>query len=398
MKIGITVGLTKDHESLWINGIKLNILNLAKLLQQIPNYEVFILDTSNKVEDLTKVVWDYDKYKVFKFNDMKYQIDLLFVVGTSLPKSILDEIRIKNGNFKVIKYHCGNNYVIDMERVIFNRLADNIVPSWEGGHEQTWLVPQQEYHNKEYYQTIYKQKDDEVITVPFIWDSEQLDRIVDRLILSNKKTPYYEKTNQPNKKISVLEPNLNVVKYAMIPIMIAEKVFREEGQDAFKQIYISSGNSILKNSYFKKMMAYLDMVKSNPIKIKFIPRYPITTVLTEETDVVLSHQWGNPLNYAYLDALHFNYPLVHNADFIEDAGYYYPHFEVNKGAEMLKKALSEHDDNSDNYYENNKIVLDRYRASNPELIEIYRKLIENLFEPNKHSLSYEYDKKTNLYK
>jgi hypothetical protein len=61
MKIGITLGLTKEYESLWLNGIKLNILNLAKTLMEIPEYEVFLLDTSNVVTDLTKVSWDYNK-------------------------------------------------------------------------------------------------------------------------------------------------------------------------------------------------------------------------------------------------------------------------------------------------------------------------------------------------
>lgn len=398
MKIGITVGLTSDNESLWINGIKLNILNLAKLLLQIPGYEVYILDTGAKVEDLTKVAWDHTKYKVAKFNDMKYKIDLLFIVGTSLPKSILDDIRSKNKKFKVVKYHCGNNYVIDMERVIFNRAIENAAPSWEDGHDQTWLIPQQEYHNKEYYQTIYRHEEKDVITVPFVWDSEQLDIIVNVLKKNNRKLPYYTITEPSQKKIMVIEPNMNVVKYAMIPIIITEKVFREKGDSGFKQIYIGSGSNILKNSYFKKMMAYLDMVKNSPPKIKFIPRYPITTVLTEETDVMLSHQWGNPLNYAYLDALYFNYPLVHNADFIEDAGYYYPHFEVNKGSEMLKKALYEHDNNIEEYNKNSERVLNRYKADNPQLVDTYKKLIENLFKPNKHSLSYNYDPKTNLYK
>lgn len=399
MKIGITIGLTKENESLWINGIKLNALNLAKLLMQIPGNDVYILDTSSKVEDLTKVDWDHTKYKVAKFKDMKYEVDLLFLIGTSLAKVIFDDIRRKNPNFKVIKYHCGNNYVIDMERVIFDRAAEGIVPSWEDGHDQTWLIPQQEYHNRQYYQTIYRQEDKDVVVVPFIWDSEQMDRIVNALNKANKQLPYYEVGKiSKDKKISVMEPNLNVLKYAMIPIMVAEKVFRDLGEDAFKQIYISSGSKILKNNYFKSMLAYLDMVKAKPPKLKFIPRYPITTLLTQETDIVLSHQWGNPLNYAYLDVLHFNYPLVHNADFIEDAGYYYPHFEVNKGAEMLKKAINEHDNNIEEYNEKNKKVLDRFRTTNKDLVETYRKLIENIFEPNKHNLSYDYDVKTNLYK
>ena len=36
MVIGITIGITKEYESLWINGIKLNALFLANALKVIP--------------------------------------------------------------------------------------------------------------------------------------------------------------------------------------------------------------------------------------------------------------------------------------------------------------------------------------------------------------------------
>jgi hypothetical protein len=398
MKIGITVGLTKENESLWVNGIKLNILYLAKLLIQIPEYDVYILDTSNKIEDLTKVSWDYKKYKVAKFNDMKYKLDLLIMMGTSLSNTIIDDIRSKNLKIKVVKYQCGNNYIIDLERVMFNKADENAIPSWDNGHDETWFIPQQEYQNRQYYEIAYRQNSNQVKVVPFVWDSEQLDNITFLLKSNNKKIPYYVPNKEvSDKKIIVMEPNMNIVKYAMIPIMIAEKVIRDYGRESFNKITIGSGTNILKNNYFKRMLIKLDLVKPEA-KIKFIPRYPVTTLLSSESDIVLSHQWTNPLNYAYLDSLYFNFPLVHNADFIEDAGYYYPHFDINKGAEMLQKALYEHDNNIEEYNKRTKKVLDRYRSTNKELIETYKKLIENIFEPNKHELSYEYDPKTNLYK
>ena len=207
-----------------------------------------------------------------------------------------------------------------------------------------------------------------------------------------------EKKDRKEKKLSVMEPNINVVKYSMIPIMMAERVFRDLGEDSFKQIYIGSGKKMLKNKYYLSMIKHFDIVNSPNEKIKYVGRYPVSTFLASETDIVVSHQWENPLNYAYLDALYFGYPLVHNADMIKDAGYYYEGFNVSQGAEQLKIALADHDSNLDQYAKNSKKVLDRYVSTNKNIVDTYTKLIDNLFNPGTHELSHEYNWKTNLYK
>lgn len=398
MKIGITLGLTKEHESLWINGIKLNALYLANTLKQIPGNEVFLLDTSDKVKDLSKVTWDPKEFPIYKFVDKWTEIDLLITLGTSLPETYIKAIKLKNPNAKIVKYQCGNNYVVDMERVLFGDPEMEGVPSWDLGHDETWLIPQQEYQNKEYFKTIYRQDDSRVKVVPFIWDPMFIDRN-NRLLKSlGKKIPKYTPKPASEKKISVMEPNLNVVKYALIPILISEEFFRKFGESSFKQIWIASGQKLLKNKYFKGMLKSMEIVKAKDPLIKFVPRYPVTTMLAEETDVVLSHQWTNPLNYSYLDALHFGYPVVHNADMIKDAGYYYEDFNISEGVKQLDLAINKHDDNIDTYIKKNKKVLDRYTSTNLELVDTYKKLIENLWDPKKHKLSYKYNWKTNQYK
>ena len=133
-------------------------------------------------------------------------------------------------------------------------------------------------------------------------------------------------------------------------------------------------------------------------KLKYVGRYPVSTFLSYETDIVISHQWENPLNYAYLDALYYGYPLVHNAEMIKDAGYYYSDFNISDGVDQLKFALNEHDNNLDEYNKKNKSALSRYLSTNKKLVDTYRKLLYNLFEPGTHELSYKYNWKTNLYK
>jgi len=381
---------------MWINGIKLNALNLSKMLNQIEGADVYILDAGSKVSDLTKVSWDYKKYKVAKFVDMENELDVMFMLGASLPESRVLKLRETNPTLKIVKYQCGNSYVVDMERVIFNRAGEGEKPSWDRSHDETWLIPQQEYQNIEYYKTIYRQDSSKVKVVPFIWDPEPLDEFDKLLKISGKLTPNYTPKTREDKKLSVMEPNMNVVKYSLIPLMMAEEIFREYGEEAFKQIYIGSGKKLLKNKYYMSMIKHFDVMHTN--KLKYVGRYPVSTFLSSETDIVISHQWENPLNYAYLDALYYGYPLVHNAEMIKDAGYYYSDFNISDGVDQLKFALNEHDNNLDEYNKKNKSALSRYLSTNKKLVDTYRKLLDNLFEPGTHELSYKYNWKTNLYK
>jgi hypothetical protein len=397
MQIGITLSLTQEHESLWVNGIKLNVLNLIKTLQQIGGHDVYIMETGSVVQDLTKVMWDYKKYPIHKWADKINEVDLIFMLGTSLPSKTILDIKTKRPGVKVVKYQCGNNYVVDMERVIFDT-AGAALPSWDIGHDETWMIPQQEYQNAEYFKLIYRHKDHQIKTVPFVWDPEHLQNSANVLRAAGKKSPGYQAKDRSEKKISIMEPNLNVVKWSMIPIMIAEKMHREFGEGAFKQIYVGSGQRILDSPYYKQMIKTFDIVRHTPPLIKYIGRYPAAVFFAEETDIVISHQWENPLNYAYLDAMHFGYPLVHNADMIKDAGYYYEGFNVGEGYNQLKEAIENHDQNIEAQKKKNQKVLNRYLTTNPKVVDTYRKLIENLFEPGKHSLSYKYDWKTNTYK
>jgi len=392
MKIGITIGLQKEYESMWINGIKLNAILLANALQAIGKYEVVILDTSRKVKDLTKVSWDIKRFPIENYWDTYETIDILITLGTSFPAEVLQQFKQSGPNKKILKYMCGNSYVIDMERSIFKEGNDLGRAPWDLGADQVWYVPQQGYQNHDYYKVAFRNEN--VFPVPFVWDPMFLDIETLKYRIKKLKSPYYV----PNKKnsdkvLTVFEPNLNVVKYAMIPIMIAEKALRDGVE--FNKMNIASGQRILKNGYFKSMISTLDIVNNGP-KIGFSGRYPVAHYLANGADIIVSHQWENPLNYSYLDVLYFGFPLVHNADMIKDAGYYYPDFEIEKGTEQLKFAIEEHDKNIDAYNERNQKVLDRYTVKNKEMLDTYEKLIDNLFE-DKHELSHKYNWQTNTY-
>jgi len=396
MNIGITIGLQAEYESLWVNGIKLNVLNLIEALSFIDGYNVYALDTSRKVDDLSKVVWDTKKYPIHKYTDKVATTDLLILLGTSFNSEQTLQCKRDFPNIKIIKYHCGNNYVIDMERILFPKDKD-IKSAWTYGHDETWYIPQQELHNKSYYKTIGRLTEDKVKVVPFVWSPNFIKEFEDIAVSKGLPSAYYVPGKlAKNKNIGSMEPNMNVVKFVMPLLMIAEDAYRIHGKDAFNEFWVGSGKGLLGSKYFIDCIKELDVTTSG--KLKLCSRYPVHTFLAEKCDLILSSQWDNPLNYAYLDVLYFGYPLIHNAHMIKDAGYYYENFDTTRGSSLMMDAIRFHDEILETYNKRTEQVLFRYQSNNPEIINTYKKLIENVFEPGKHALSNEYNWKTNLYK
>jgi len=401
INIGITIGLSTKQPSIWINGISMNAIFLADaLMQSNKNYNVYLLNTSSvriKLNDPdVKIPWDTNKYPIYEYHEMAEKTDLLIQLSTSFPKKSNDEFKGLNINKlpkKIVGYKCGNNYVIEMQRALYCSMEDDpkYVAAWSGNTDDIWFVPQQEYHNKHYYD-VFENVNSK--PVPFVWNSIFLDEFEKDYNEQLNSTVYYEHTDK--KRIVCFEPNNDVLKYNMIPTLITELAYRKR-KDNVDNYVVCSGKTIgIKQSYITHVTK-LDIFKDGLLKVD--GRWPMPKYLSENTDIVVSHQWDNPLNYAYLDAIYFDYPLIHNAYMVQDAGYYYEDFNIPEGSKQLINAIDNHSNNIDEYKSKSSLVLSRYTASkNKGIIETYDKLIENLWNKDKHKLSYKYDWKTNLYK
>ena len=162
----------------------------------------------------------------------------------------------------------------------------------------------------------------------------------------------------------------------MYNMLIVEQAYREN-KNLIKHFYVTNTtNNMRETKLFIDIVNHFDITKEHIMS--FENRFRMPYFLSEFTDIVISHQWENPLNYAYLDALYLNYPLVHNAYMIKESGYYYNEFDVEEGKEQLLKALTEHDDNMDEYNERSKKTLERFLPTNEKSIDIYDKMIKKL--------------------
>ena len=102
--------------------------------------------------------------------------------------------------------------------------------------------------------------------------------------------------------------------------------------------------------------------------------------MSKHTDIAVSHQMENPLNYLYLDLAWMGWPVVHNASLCSDVGYYYDGFNYEEGGEILKHAILTHDENADKYIKKNRATIDRYLPTNKDLQEEYKTLVNNILK------------------
>ena len=175
------------------------------------------------------------------------------------------------------------------------------------------------------------------------------------------------------KNIGILEPNLNMTKHCLPSIMIAEEFYTKFSRNDFNKITVYCAAKFLDKKYFKSLMWELDVTKEN--KIEFKGRIKVSKIFTDMSNVIISNQLLNSLNYTYFEALHFNLPLVHNSELIKESGYYYPNYDTKLGAEALNLALNYHDKNLDKYKDEAQKIIYKYSPTNPIVIEKYKKLL-----------------------
>ena len=394
IKIGITITILTHEDSIWTNGIKLNTLIFTTLLKKsLKNYQVCLLNSTD-LDLSTKKPKFLQGVDVYKFEDKYEEMDLIITMGAQVHEKYLKHFR-SLPNKRVVAYKCGNNYIVHTENVLFKPSVDSPF-QYETELDEIWYVPQQHETNVGYYQTLHRTRS---LIVPFVWHQSYLiDTIVDiekEYVQGKFKKGFkYDRTKE-KKVIGTMEPNLNIVKYCLIPTMIVEESYRTEiGKNKIDKMMITNSENVSKHKEFLSIIKTFDLHADG--KITADARYQTSYMVSQYLDVVVCHQLLNPLNYIYLDVAYMGYPVLHNAPMCKDLGYYYEGSDTKDGARQLNWILENHDNNIDEYNEKNKKALWRYSVNNPELVATYDKLIYNLFNGGNHELIY--DETTNLYK
>ena len=232
------------------------------------------------------------------------------------------------------------------------------------------MIPQVANISKDYF-TTFRRRPAQV--APFVWDPMFVRQ---RSQTYQHRGEYRPRAADKGRRISIMEPNSDVVKFCLYPILIVEEAYRV-APDAIEFLHVVNADKLANGSAeFVSLMLKLDIVQNN--KAAFIARFDTPQFLAEMTDVVVSHQWENALNYFYFDVAWQGYPLVHNADLCPDLGYYYPANDVGAGKDKLLDVLHNHDNDWQAYTARQREVIGRYLPGNADVTAGYERLLAEL--------------------
>lgn len=366
-RVGITIGLHTPDDSLWSNGIKQNALYLLQALQAVPQVASVSLVNTTHVPITSALPWDLSRWPTVPFEAAKDDLDVLIELGGQISAEQTDYLKARGT--RLVSYACGSEGVVTMESVIFGRKLWGIDRFFNSRYDALWLIPQVEENSKGYFETILRCR---AQVVPFVWSPACLQEQVKSL----PNAGVYQVRGDRPARVSVMEPNHNVVKFCLNPVLIAEQAYRQ-APELFALLQVTNADRIAKESpEFIVLMNQMDIVREH--KSVFLGRYTTPQFLHDCTDVVVSHQWGNPLNYFYFDVCWQGYPLVHNASLAPELGYYYEASDVQQGAQQLLHALRTHDAQADDYMRAQRQRMARFLPGHPAMTERYAQLLHQL--------------------
>jgi len=367
LRIGVTIGLQAPDESMWTNGIKQNALYLIMALQGLPSVVSAQLVNTTDVPITSTVAWDVQRWPTVTFEAAKDTLDVLIELGGQI--SAEQTAYLKSRGTYLVSYVCGSEYVCALESVLFGRQLWGAGRFFNARYDALWLVPQVQAVNQGYFETILRCP---AKVVPFVWSPEFLQQQVAGL----PDQGIYQPRGARPARLSVMEPNHDVLKACLNPVFIAERAYRQAPQQ-IELLQVTNALRIAKESAeFIVMMNQMDLVRDH--KAVFLDRHVTPNFLHHSTDVVISHQWGNPLNYFYFDVCWQGYPLVHNAALASDLGYFYPDSDLAEGTEQLLRALRDHDSRHQAYFHDQRRRLGRYFPDAPRTTDSYERLLRDV--------------------
>ena len=336
------------NRSLFVNGLNQNIIFFAEMLKDMGHNVCISVD--HNVEDcidppLGILIMEQDE-----IND--YTFDYILHTGSPLKDETITKAKERNPKLKNIHFHYGNRLTTDIEQCTSetaHALSNYLV-------DEVWISPHYAF-SIPYLQTYYKTET--VVLAPYIWAPKYMEGV-------RQYSP------EDEKNIAITEPNISFTKNCLLPIYLTEKVFVKD-PSSFNRLHVHCSYQFKDKTMFISLMRKLTMESAG--KMRFAARNLMKDIL-DMSNVLVSHQLYNGLNYTYLEALYLGIPIIHNSKYIKDAGYYFPTFDINKGAEQLHKALLKHDESLESYKLAGKKVIERFSPDNPSVRSRYQSLFQ----------------------
>lgn len=351
IKIGITC---RDETSIWSNGLDQNIYFFLIMFRKMG----YFVNLVSEIPSAKKLL---DEPIVFITTKNILNYDIIIEVACPISNDLVDLYNSKGRPLVSIKL--GNNFFIDIETMLFK--PDD--PSRTGTllpykNREIWVSPHY-FKFKDYIEAVSKT---DVKECPYVWDSIILDM--------QKERPNYKVERDVLKKIAIVEPNLNITKTSITPLIICDLAYKKN-KELVKEVYCFNSKK------FQDKKSFLEFINLLSIHNDGISSYENRLSINEMfyknlCGTIVSHQMFNELNYVYFEAIYYNRLLIHNSPYFKDAGYYYNEHDSVEGSYQLEKGIVDY--YTDEQIRKSKEYLEIYSINNKDNIARFKSLIEGV--------------------
>jgi hypothetical protein len=367
LKVGVTIHLRSGAQSIWENGIFQNCFFMVMLLKRSAVIdEVFLVKGGDGSIDAASEFLALAPAPVIDMETAQQKLDVVIELSAQLDANWARAFRERGGH--VIGMRVANDYVIDIERMMFNLPHGTLVS--ETPYSAVWTLPAFEATCADYYAATLRAP---VKAMPHLWSPALIERSIGAAGASES---FAYQPGRRRWRLAVLEPNICMVKTSHIPMLIADVAHRQE-PDMIEVLRVFNTFHLKEDSVFFGFARSLDLVRHGIAT--FEPRLPVYQIMGQQADAIVAHHWENGQNYVYYEALYGGYPLIHNSSFIGYCGYRYADFDCGDGALALRRAFVEHDTNLTGYKQTARDFLATLDPEAPANVARYTAEIEALY-------------------
>lgn len=371
-KVGL---LINNGSQMFSNGIIQNAYFMYVCFKQIGIESVFLThDDSSRLE--------YKNLPICKITTNLLEFDpsefhTIITITRSMGKELYDHL--KSYKVAIVSFICGNTLLHAEEEFVRGPYNNNVTTFIGKGScvDEAWVIPSYE-HSLDYIETT---RGIPGFIVPHLWSPEVLLNHAKQHYAANESDLLYNIAIHTGKKIEIIimEPNLALFKNSWVPIIAADKLYKEH-PDLIEFVFAFNFPDH-NNSWNMADNCYLGS------KLRRFKRLSVSEILKsfnthESIPIFLSYQLYNSLNYLYYEILYFGYPLVHNSPDLDGCGYYYPEHNLSKCVEQILLAYKSHNKNALTYIDKSREYLKRVDPLDPDVCKRWDQMFNSIIAKN----------------
>lgn len=264
-------------------------------------------------------------------------------------------------NARLVHVLCGHHALFSLEDIVFkkNRCTDMLVNKYASS---TWIFDMHAEFSSVYNHWLKTP----VHTYPYVWSSVVVDAHVREhatTVVAVAATPELPLT------IVIAEPSINVTKSCFFPLVAANAYARAHPERVRRVILLCKPSG----PGFEAFARYMDAIGS---KLEMHDRlaWPGVAcqlmVRRDTVPILFSHHMFNAMNFLSLETMYLGMPIVHNADALRPAGFFYEGWDVAASHAQLDRVWA-----GERNAEVSRSILHRYDPSNAEVSARFAKLL-----------------------